>query len=326
MSPTKISTSLFLSSFLLLTACSGSNKDNSTIVLDSSLAKLGLLATSTLDNGSAECENGGVKIDSGIDENENGELNPEEVTQSKIICNAGIALDSLIRIYDEPNGESCEFGGKKILTGLDSDFNSELSEDEINDTQYLCNLDFTSLTTSNPNSLVTIVEESNGENCSAGGKKINTGLDENYNGLLEDSEVAESSYLCNGESGLDGAITRSLQSTTCNGPLENMDNFLWSYEIHQLTSGDAIVTASIYGLDTTVGSLAFYSGQELSNNVKPAVSFIHDVVAPNNYGQWSIYLDYEQSVVFVAYNDSDLTSGPNVWSMSTDNCNTTIFE
>lgn len=322
----KISTSLLLSSFLLLTACSGSNKGNSTVVLDSSLAKFSLLATNTLEKGSTECANGGVKIDSGIDENENGELNPEEVTQSKIICNAGIALDSLIRIYDEPNGEHCEFGGKKILTGLDSDFNSELSEDEINDTQYLCNLDFTSLISSNPSSLVTIVEESNGENCSAGGKKINTGLDENNNGLLEDSEVVESSYLCNGESGVDGAITRSLQSITCNGPLENMVDFLWSYEIHQLTSGDAVVTASIYGLDTTVGSLAFYSGQELANNVKPAVNFIHDIVAPNNYGQWSIYLDDEQSKVFVVYNDSDLTPGPNVWSMTTDNCKTTIFE
>ena len=324
---------LTVSTCLILSGCGGGSDSKITDIQDNSLSENTIIATSSLEKGHDDCINGGTSIETGFDTNEDGTLNPEEVLQTKIICSGNQGLVNLIRFYDEPVGENCESGGKKIITGIDSDKDTKLSEDEVTEIQYLCDTDIPSLINSIPVSLVAIVEEPAGENCSAGGKQIQTGLDNNYNGTLEKEEATDSSYLCNGEQGVAGTTTRSLQSISCNGPLENMDDLRWSYKIHQLTSGDAVVTASIFEPNTTVGSLAFYSGQELTNGVKPAVLFIHDVVPPNNYGEWTIFLNEALGYTFVIYHDIDLPVGtipnlPNsiVWSMETDNCTTTLFE
>jgi len=159
--------------------------------------------------------------------------------------------------------------------------------------------------------------------------QINTGLDENHDGKLNESEITQSSYICNGKTGVSGAageMTRSYQSISCSGPLENLNDILWSYEIHQLNSGDVIVTASIFNTDTTVGSVAYYSGTELANAVKPAVTFVYDIVGQKNYGVWTIYLDEVEGRTVVVYNDTNQTPNPSVWSMTTDKCTTTLFE
>jgi hypothetical protein len=54
-------------------------------------------------------------------------------------------------------------------------------------------------------SLVVTVDEQSGANCANGGKKIQTGLDANRNGMLEASEVTASTYVCNGPAGANGA-------------------------------------------------------------------------------------------------------------------------
>ena len=53
----------------------------------------------------------------------------------------GEGLNSLIKTSDEEAGDNCENGGIKIETGLDTNANGELDEDEIDDslTKYLCN-------------------------------------------------------------------------------------------------------------------------------------------------------------------------------------------
>ncbi|HLL05354.1 MAG TPA: hypothetical protein VK539_32595 [Myxococcaceae bacterium] len=54
------------------------------------------------------------------------------------------------------------------------------------------------------NSLVRVVAEPPGANCQHGGTAVNSGLDANGNGALEDSEVTSTAYTCNGTSGSSG--------------------------------------------------------------------------------------------------------------------------
>ncbi len=60
------------------------------------------------------------------------------------------------------------------------------------------------------NSLITITDEDQGENCEAGGKRIDTGLDNGdgggiaNDGVLQPSEIDQTEYICNGISGTDG--------------------------------------------------------------------------------------------------------------------------
>ncbi len=51
-------------------------------------------------------------------------------------------------------------------------------------------------------SLVNIINESAGENCSSGGYKIETGIDKNENGVLDYNEVQNSEYICHGDDGI----------------------------------------------------------------------------------------------------------------------------
>lgn len=71
-------------------------------------------------------------------------------------------------------------------------------------------IDSTGDSVSGYNSLITITDEEAGENCEAGGKRIDTGLDDGdgtgiaKDGILQESEVDYSEYVCNGLNGTDG--------------------------------------------------------------------------------------------------------------------------
>jgi hypothetical protein len=173
-------------------------------------------------------------------------------------------------------------------------------------------------------------------------------LDINNNNILDEDEINQdaSSYICNGEPGIAGEVTRSLQSINCSGPLENLTDLIWTYEIHELTSGDAVVTASIDSPGITVGSLAFYSGRELDAGVEPEASFVFDVLGQKNQGKWRIYLGFDSEVTQtetnildaintemvsnilskVEYRDSEPDPLLLTWSMPIENCTTTQFE
>lgn len=49
------------------------------------------------------------------------------------------------------------------------------------------------------NGLSSVKEEPPGENCAEGGVKIESGLDKNDNSILDESEVLNTSYVCNGD-------------------------------------------------------------------------------------------------------------------------------
>ncbi|MBK6282269.1 MAG: hypothetical protein IPF54_06005 [Draconibacterium sp.] len=87
------------------------------------------------------CNSGGLKIISGIDLNNSGILDMDEIDETKYICNGQSGSDgilSLMNILPEPAGENCYNGGYKIISGLDMNQNSNLDENEIQNTEYMC--------------------------------------------------------------------------------------------------------------------------------------------------------------------------------------------
>jgi hypothetical protein len=85
----------------------------------------------------ANCPKGGLKIMSGIDVNENGILDNDEVQNTKYMCNVG--FNSLIKYDYESGGNHCTSGGYKISSGMDLNLNNILDANEIQNSIYICN-------------------------------------------------------------------------------------------------------------------------------------------------------------------------------------------
>lgn len=89
------------------------------------------------------CPMGGERVDVGVDDDRDGILDPEEVDESFYICNGGTGstgTNSLIEVTELDVGdESCEFGGRRVDTGLDEDGEGTLSASEIDDSFTVCN-------------------------------------------------------------------------------------------------------------------------------------------------------------------------------------------
>ncbi|WP_346237933.1 DUF7151 family protein [Niabella insulamsoli] len=123
---------------------------------------------------------------------------------------------SLVDFIAEPAGpnSNCPQGGFKAVTGIDQNGNGTLDAAEIQNTKYICNGAPGSggEGSSGFNSVVSVVNEPNGGNCATGGKKINFGLDQNRNNLLDNNEISSSTYVCNGAAGTGGGGTNGYNS------------------------------------------------------------------------------------------------------------------
>lgn len=257
---------LIFATALTLSACGGSssssNSDPSpqapeTKTLDS------LVRTLTVQN--EECPNGGIEVEMGIDANGNQRLDPSEVdhTRTQTICHGANGLDgengadgvsgsngedgtngedgaagnngssSLIAIT-AASSEECEVGGKKILIGIDLNANNVLDTDEVLQAEIICNQVIN--TETQIGSLVSTSAEQIGDNCAAGGVRIDTGLDSNGDQILAAGEIQSTNYICsgingtNGQNGIDGSDGVDGQDGTdgLNGVdgVSNLDNLL----------------------------------------------------------------------------------------------------
>ena len=101
--------------------------------------KYSSISRSTEYDSLADCPNGGVIIEYGIDENGNGTLEDTEVDGQHIVChgkdgldgehgedgkdgvNAGLSNETLLTRIDDPDESlGCDFGGRVISYGLDN--------------------------------------------------------------------------------------------------------------------------------------------------------------------------------------------------------------
>lgn len=108
------------------------------------------------------CARGGTAIRSGADKNADGVLDDDEVTSTRFVCNGvgetgadgadgengndgedgqdgADGAQALVKLEDEPAGDNCDFGGTRVLSGLDANGNDTLDETEVTGTTYVCN-------------------------------------------------------------------------------------------------------------------------------------------------------------------------------------------
>jgi len=102
----------------------------------SGTAGVNSLVRQDLESTGANCADGGVRIESGLDLNGDGILEANEVTETSYMCN-GIA--SLVNVVPEPAGSNCSAGGQAIQTGVDTNGDGILEPSEVQHTVYVCN-------------------------------------------------------------------------------------------------------------------------------------------------------------------------------------------
>jgi hypothetical protein len=153
------------------------------------------IVKTTTETAGANCTTGGVKLEYGLDANNNGVLDLSEINGglTKFVCNGatgpigGIGPQGLQGIQGSqgvqgPIGQT----GAAGATGPQGPAG-----------------------TNGLNALVKTTTEPAGANCANGGTKIETGLDNNRNGVLDSVEVSigQTKYVCNGASSSGGGGT-----------------------------------------------------------------------------------------------------------------------
>jgi hypothetical protein len=97
---------------------------------------------------------------------------------------------SLVAAMAEPPGANCAAGGEAIESGIDRNDNGVLDASEVTATSYVC------AGVPGSSTLVAVVVEPPGAHCANGGQAIETGFDANGNGVLDPSEVSQTTYVC----------------------------------------------------------------------------------------------------------------------------------
>ena len=168
-----------------------------------------------------ECPQGGVVTLSGIDANGDGALADAEVASTQVICNADSGdpgdpgdpgLNALVLVTAEPAGANCQFGGQKVETGLDANRDGALDTDEVESTSYVCD------GPPGPDGLSYLVRTSTavGNACEAQGLVIQSGLDTDRNGTLDDGEVTSETIVCAGVEGFDVLVDIAVEAPGVN--------------------------------------------------------------------------------------------------------------
>ena len=97
------------------------------------------------------------------------------------------------------------------------------------------------------NSLIKTSTEPRGVNCENGGIKVETGIDSNNNGILEDNEMTSMSYVCNGafdseiRFDFDWPFLSSLSTYSTTGKLNADKTTLIDFNINNYVGVDSVV-------------------------------------------------------------------------------------
>lgn len=196
-----------------------------------------LVVTTNLPTGDASCPSGGERIDAGLDLNGNDVLEASEVVSTSLVCNGANGVRTLVRRQAEAAGTNCAQGGSRLTSGPDLNGNLILDAVEIESTTYVCN--GAPGTGGAEGSAVRLSGVPAGADCVRGGTRIETGIDTNANGSLDDGEVTSTSYVCNGRAAValvdilrepagvncpeGGQLVRSGADANANGALDDAE-------------------------------------------------------------------------------------------------------
>lgn len=169
-----------------------------------------MVATTTITAG-AQCTTGGVKLEYGLDINNNGLLDASEITNSltKYVCNGAVGAQGSVGLTGATGGQ-----GPIGLTGPVGPMGATGPQGPLGltgPTGTTGPIGITGATgpqgpagingVNGLNALIKTTVEPAGLNCANGGTKIETGLDANSNGVLDINEVnlSQTQYVCNGQ-------------------------------------------------------------------------------------------------------------------------------
>lgn len=142
------------------------------------------------------CTEGGTKIEARFDSDGNGSFGDDEKSVS-YICNG-----------ERPQGSQGE-QGKQGIAGTDGKDGADGAQGDRGDKGEQGEQgeagEKGETGSDGFNSLVSVVDEAAGDNCEYGGKKFMSGLDKDGNGVLDESEVKNSYYICNGNDAVEAS-------------------------------------------------------------------------------------------------------------------------
>jgi hypothetical protein len=237
-----------------------------------------LIKTEELDSNSSECPNGGIKVISGLDLDNNSTLDDSEITTEKIICNGETQIisgdDSNITVINGLNSITrtetasnavCPNNGTILLIGLDSNKNSYLDDSEIEQNISICNAEngTNGIDGQDGNNSLELIEIQEANNsCSNNGISVLFGLDINQNSILDINEIEQNKTICNGENGIDGNDgadgNNGLNSIS---EIQNLDN----NETNCSNGGVRIVTGIDLNSDGTLSFNEINSSADICN-------------------------------------------------------------
>lgn len=193
-----------------------------------------------------ECPDGGQAILVGIDGNDDNRLEGAEIISTSPVCNGSVGdpgemgipgTNALVVTAAEAAGNNCASGGTRLDVGIDDDGNGTLDAGEIDATSYICN----GADGADGRTSLTRTSTNTAECGAAGGVAIDTGIDTDGNGTLEDPEVTNTSVACNGRDGARSLVDVTPEPTGANcvagglridaGVDENGDGVLTGIEI-----------------------------------------------------------------------------------------------
>jgi hypothetical protein len=194
------------------------------------------------------CVSGGFAIETGVDTNGDGILDPTEVSSTTYQCAPGpwtMRLD-----YDVAG--HCAGAGTSVLSGLDSDGNGALDDGEVITRADICQPD------ERVPQLVRLDREGSGGVCAEAGWLVAVGFDLDDDGTLQDDEADTLVPICN-HAGIPSILRAEVAGTACaaggtalatgtdadgNGALDDgevLDIYPVCAPVHHSVAGDVIV-------------------------------------------------------------------------------------
>ncbi|GHH00636.1 hypothetical protein [Comamonas sp. JC664] len=161
----------------------------------------------------AHCPAGGRALHAGLDLNDNGVLDDDEVTSTEYVCGTGVE-GLLVHLQTLPPGEQCPFGGHVSRAGQDVNGNGVLDEGEVTREVHGCTERVTARVLHRSRHVPPLPETPPWK-CGWGDTWVEAGPDVNGNGLLDDDEVRAMTRVCTDPARLQVNHHTESAGTTC---------------------------------------------------------------------------------------------------------------
>lgn len=260
------------------------------------------LVKTTSEPAGANCADGGIKVESGLDDDRDNVLDAGEVDATTYVCHGAAGTNgvdghnALVTSTSEAPGANCANGGQRIDSGTDDGAGAGtpddglLHADEVDDTGYACNGANGATGPQGPagpqgaagadgddgfTSLTKITPEPAGVNCDEGGIKVESGVDDDRDGTLDAGEVDFTGYSCNGEQGIQGEPGESsadCEAGNCTGNFTIQQGFV---DFEGYSDEQSLMIAFLFLLIVAAGLLKWWWTAGWS-----IVSFLSAILVP----------------------------------------------